>query len=153
MAAKLTWIEAELHRLRGVAQLDDTARELVFQKAAQSTWEQLMRDARADVEEFNRSGNEVEFTETSPLGFHVTRAAVELVVAADLANHSIRYDYHSEKAEASPEGGIFSLRLSRYGRVHLYSADERLSAEEARRMLLEPVLFPENISPLEPSTK
>lgn len=47
---------------------------------------------------------------------------------------------------AAPEGGIFSLRLSRYGRVDVCSADERLTDEEARRMLLEPMLFPENLT-------
>lgn len=42
-----------------------------------------------------------------------------------------------------PKAASFPLRLSRYSRADIYSADERLTDEEARRMLLEPVLFPE----------
>jgi hypothetical protein len=57
------------------------------------------------------------------------------------------YDYQSEELRAAaPEGGIFSVRLTRYGRADIYSTDERLNNEEARRMLLEPVLFPEEPS-------
>jgi hypothetical protein len=155
VATKPTWIEQELQRRAqgGVPTLDETARELAFQKAAVLTWGQLITEVRADVEEFKRSAGEAEFTETSPLGFRVERPPLALTVTADLANHIIRYDYQSRnaEAEAAPEGGIFSLRISRYGRVHLYSADERLNDEEARRMLIEPVLFPENSSLRDPA--
>jgi len=55
----------------------------------------------------------------------------------------IRYDYDSDsRRSAPPEGGILSMRFSRYRRAELYSSDEHLTSEEARRLLLEPVFFP-----------
>jgi len=145
VATKSNWIEEEFQRRtrRGLEALDDTARELHFQKAARVSWERLMNEVRADVEEFNRGDGGAEFTQSCALVFRVTRAPLTLTVVADLASHNIHYDYHSEdEMAAAPEGGIFSLRLSRYGRVDIFSADERQTEEEARRMLLEPVLFP-----------
>lgn len=47
MAARSTWIEEELHRLQGGVAKIETARELAFQKAALSTWEELMGRRRA----------------------------------------------------------------------------------------------------------
>jgi hypothetical protein len=123
--------------------LDETARERHLQKAAEARWQQLANDVRADVEEFSRIVSPAEFSQQSEVEFRVGRSLLALVVRADLENHNIHYDYNSdEQRAAAPEGGILSMRLSRYGRVDLYSADERLTDEEARRMLLEPVLFP-----------
>jgi len=147
VATKPNWIEEEFQRRTqgGLGTLDETARELHFQKMAQTSWERLMNEVRTDVEEFKRTGGEAEFSQTSALVFRVARPPLTLVVAADLANHNIHYEYQSDDARAAaPEGGIFSLRRSRYGRADIYSADERLTDEEARRMLLEPVLFPED---------
>ena len=149
MATKPNWIEEELER-RGKGKLEalnDTARELHFQKVAAALWNRLATDLRADVEEFSRIGGPTEFSQPSELGVRVQRASLALTITADLAGHAVHYDYHSEQeGTVAPEGGIFSLRLSRYGRADIYSADERLTEEEARRMLLEPVLFPEEPS-------
>lgn len=41
-----------------------------------------------------------------------------------------------------PEGGILSIRKSPRGTAEFYTADERLTSEETRQVLLEPVLFP-----------
>ena len=149
MATKPNWIEEELQRRtqRGPEPLDDTARELHFQKAAQVSWDRLMSEVRADVDEFNHGAGGAEFTQSCALVFRVARGPLTLTVVADLAGHDIHYDYQSEDARAAaPEGGILSLRLSRYGRVDIFSADERLTEEETRRMLLEPVLFPAEAS-------
>lgn len=149
MATKPNWIEEEFQRRTqgDVGTLDDTARELHFQKTAQVTWERLMSEVRADVDEFKRGGGEAQFAQSCALVFRVARPPLTLVVVADLAGHNIHYDYQSEdERAAAPQGGIFSLRLSRYGRADIYSADERLTEEETRRILLEPVLFPQEPS-------
>jgi hypothetical protein len=148
VATKPTWIEEEYQRrARGMMEtLDETARERHFQKAAQESWERLANELRNDVEEFARLAGPAEFSRISDFELRVRRPPLVLTVTADLSGHTIRYDYQSEEQRAAaPEGGIFSLRLSRYERADIYSADERLTDEEARRMLLEPVLFPEDV--------
>jgi hypothetical protein len=144
VATKPNWIEEEYQGRGGsIETLDETARERHLQKAAEARWQQLANDVRADVEEFSRIVSPAEFSPQSEVEFRVGRSPLALVVRADLENHNIHYDYNSDdQRAAAPEGGILSMRLSRYGRVDLYSADERLTDEEARRMLLEPVLFP-----------
>lgn len=145
VATKPNWIEEEyLRRARGSLEvLDETARERHFQKAAEARWQQLANDIRADVEEFSRIAEPAQFSQPSDVELRVERSPLVLVVTADLEDHNIHYDYQSDQQRAAaPEGGILSMRSSRYGRVDLYSADERLTDEEARRMLLEPVLFP-----------
>jgi RNase H-fold protein (predicted Holliday junction resolvase) len=41
---------------------------------------------------------------------------------------------------------MLSMRQSRRGDVEFYSADERLTSEETRQVLLEPLLFPRQSS-------
>ena len=147
MAAKPNWIEEEYQRRvrGGLESLDETARGRRFQKAEQATWERLVADISNDVEEFSQLAGPAEVSQVSESELCVRRPPLALVLTADLAGHTIRYDYQSEdtRTAAAPEGGIFTLRLSRYGRADIYSADEPLNDEEARRMLLEPVLFSE----------
>ncbi len=65
------------------------------------------------------------------------------MLTADAEAHVIRYEYEAEGTDtAVPEGGILSLRGGAQG-VEIYSADERLSPEDARRLVLEPLLFPQ----------
>lgn len=89
MATKPNWIEEEFQRRTqgGLGTLDETARELHFQKAAQANWERLMSEIRADVEEFKRGGGEAEFSQSCALVFRVAQPPLTLVVAADLAGH------------------------------------------------------------------
>jgi hypothetical protein len=112
--------------------LDERARERHFQKAAEARGQQLANDVRADVEEFSRIASPAQFSQHSEVEFRVEWSPLVLVVRADLENHNIHYDYDAdEQRAAAPEGGILSMP-SRYGRVDLYSADERLTDEEAR---------------------
>ena len=63
-------------------------------------------------------------------------------ISADTAAGSIHYEYQAEeKSVAVPEGGFLSLRALGSG-VALYSADQQLTTEQARRLILEPLLFP-----------
>jgi hypothetical protein len=63
---------------------------------------------------------------------------------ADFDNRNVRYDYSAinQQSAGVPEGGMLSMRQSRRGAVEFYSADERLTSEETRQVLLEPMLFP-----------
>jgi hypothetical protein len=67
-----------------------------------------------------------------------------LLLTADFGNHTVRYDYSAinQRSAGVPEGGMLSMRQSRSGTVEFYSADERLTSEETRQVLLEPLLFP-----------
>jgi hypothetical protein len=65
-----------------------------------------------------------------------------VLITVDFSAHTIRYIYEPEDLDvAVPEQGILTLRPSNAS-VELYSADQRLSSNEARRMILEPLLFP-----------
>ncbi|HEY4679227.1 MAG TPA: hypothetical protein VIJ01_18820, partial [Candidatus Angelobacter sp.] len=66
----------------------------------------------------------------------------------DFNNHSASYDYTAinQRSAGVPEGGMLSMRQSRRGDVEFYSADERLTSEETRQVLLEPLLFPRQSS-------
>jgi hypothetical protein len=146
VATRPNWVREECQRrAQGeTATLDADSRERHFRKAAQVRWEHLLNEVRADVEDFNRSAGSAEFSQPSPFEFRVHGSPLHLVARADLGNHTIYYQYESDNTRhtAAPEGGMLSIRLSRYGRAELYSSDERLSDEESRRMLLEPVFFP-----------
>ena len=71
-------------------------------------------------------------------------SGLEVTLTADFENRNVRYSYSAinERSAGVPEGGILSMRQSRRGAVEFYSADERLTSEETRQVLLEPLLFP-----------
>jgi hypothetical protein len=56
----------------------------------------------------------------------------------------VRYTYSAlnQRSAGVPEGGMLSMRHSPSGQVEFYSADERLTSEETRHVLPEPMLFP-----------
>ncbi len=146
MATHPSWIQEEFERrTQGQTEtLDETARERHLQKAAQTRWEQLISEFRQDIEDYTRQAGPTEFVQASEIEFRVQRPPLTLAVQADIPDHRIYYSYEAEGGRAAaPDGGILSIRLSRYGRADLYSSDERLDDEEIRRMLLEPVLFPD----------
>ncbi len=115
-----------------------------FDKAAARRWQELTAELRQDVDDFNSEGGSAAMTETSSIAVSIACATtgITLHLSADLPGRVLHYDYSSDGAAAAPEGGILTLRLSRYRRAELYSADEHLTSEEARRLLLEPVFFP-----------
>ena len=75
-------------------------------------------------------------------------SGVELVVRADFSAHTIGYDYRplGNKRGGIPEGGILSMRERQPGVVEFYSSDEKLTPEETRQIVLEPVLFPPQLA-------
>jgi hypothetical protein len=119
--------------------------EMLFEQAAERRWQDLVREIEQDVAEYKNQGGSASFSKVSNHELRVTDSSTALVltVSADIEGHAIHYGFNSTNERvASPEGGIFSIRPSRYGRADLYSADQRIHSEDARRMLLEPVMFP-----------
>src|SRR6476661_8026596 len=117
-----------------------------FVEAARTRWQELGDELRADVEEFNRQGTGADLAIEGEDGYRVQNSSsgLELALTADFGNHTVRYDYSAinQRSAGVPEGGILSMRQSRSGTVEFYSADERLTSEETRQVLLEPLLFP-----------
>lgn len=120
--------------------------ESQFTAAARSRWRELGDELRADVAEFNKPATGAELAVEGEDTYRVRNSGsgLELVLKADFENHSVRYDYAAinQQSAGVPEGGMLSMRQSRRGDVEFYSADERLTSEETRQVLLEPLLFP-----------
>lgn len=120
--------------------------ETQFATAARSRWLELGNELRTDVEEFNKQGTGADLTVEGEDTYRVRNSGtgLELVLKADFDNHSASYDYAAinQRSAGVPEGGMLSMRQSRRGNVEFYSADERLTSEETRQVLLEPLLFP-----------
>jgi hypothetical protein len=120
--------------------------ETQFAAAARSRWQELGDELRADVAEFNKQGTGADLAVEGEDSYRVRNSGsgLELVLKADFNNHSASYDYAAinQRSAGVPEGGMLSMRQSRRGNVEFYSADERLTSEETRQVLLEPLLFP-----------
>lgn len=124
--------------------------ESQFAAAARSRWRELGDELRADVAEFNKQGTGADLAVEGEDTYRVRNSGsgLELVLKADFENHSASYDYTAinQQTAGVPEGGMLSMRQSRRGDVEFYSADERLTSEETRQVLLEPLLFPKQSS-------
>lgn len=139
------WIQ-DYRRKTSQSSSDQSDSESQFAAAARSRWRELGDELRADVEEFNRQGTGADLTEEDEDTYRVRNSGsgLELALKADFENHSVSYDYAAinQRSAGVPEGGMLSMRQSRRGNVEFYSADERLTSEETRQVLLEPLLFP-----------
>jgi hypothetical protein len=117
-----------------------------FVAAARARWLELGEELRADVAEFNTQGMGADLATEGENRYRVRNSSsgLELTLTADFDNHSARYEYTAmnQRSAGVPEGGMLSMRQSRRGDVEFYSADERLTSEETRQVLLEPLLFP-----------
>ena len=140
------WIEN--YRRRGSAP-DSQAQQneqIQFTEAARERWRLLGKELQADVAEFNARNSQASFTAESGSLYRVRNSAsgLELVLRADFDDCVVRYDYAAinNQSAGAPDGGMLSIRKSPRGTVEFYTADERLSSEETRQVLLEPVLFP-----------
>jgi hypothetical protein len=118
---------------------------------ADEKWTELVTGLQADVQDFSRLGGNASFQKVSDLQCRVSNSAanVAVVLTADPSAQMIRYAYEPEGKEvAVPEGGVLTVRTSG-GSAQLYSADQSLTSEDARRLILEPMLFPTRPSDLE----
>lgn len=124
---------------------DTRSREMRVEALAENKWQELLRGLRKDLEEYRRLGGDASLAEVSDVQCKISNPSPRVIaeITADPAAHTIRYTFSSDAADtAVPEGGFFSIRSSPSNQADLYSADQRVSDEQVRRMILEPLLFP-----------
>ncbi|HET9575452.1 MAG TPA: hypothetical protein VFP04_03560 [Nitrospira sp.] len=143
------WVQDELKKQSEIAAGKVATEESeVLDHASRSPeseiWECLLRGFQRDIEEFQRFGGKGTL---EPLGQSRCRisnlhAGLAVVVDLDVSARTIRYSYEStQQKSAIPEDGVLTIRPSETG-MDLYSADQRLTAQDARQLILEPLLFP-----------
>ncbi|HYX52964.1 MAG TPA: hypothetical protein VE783_05900 [Candidatus Limnocylindrales bacterium] len=129
---------------------DTDATPTAFNDAAMRRWRALGEELRQDVTEFSSQQKGAEFEQPSESSYRVTNSQSGLILdlTADFEARVVRYDYRplNDNSVGAPEGGMLSMRQRQNGRVEFYSADERLTSEETRQVLLEPVLFPPQLA-------
>ncbi|HEV8493308.1 MAG TPA: hypothetical protein VGR76_13615 [Candidatus Angelobacter sp.] len=139
------WIQ-EHFRDNSQQSATDNTPEQQFTAAARERWRKLRDELRSDVAEYNshRSGAESLQDDENTMRVRNNETSLELTLTPDFENHTVRYDYSAldQQNAGVPQGGMLSMRQSRNGEVEFYSADERLTSDETRQVLLEPMLFP-----------
>lgn len=119
--------------------------EAQFAQAALQHWQRLGAELTADVEQFKRDGGSASFSQPSENKYQVSNSdsGLEVIIVADPDDHIVRYDFvrTNNQSAGAPEGGILSMRMGKAG-VEFYSSDQPLDAEQARGLLLDPVLKP-----------
>jgi hypothetical protein len=148
----MSWIQDHLRQQSQRLSQNEPSPERQFSAAARERWQKLEEELRSDVAEFSTHQSGAEFSREGDGKMRVRNSdsGLELTLTADFENHTVRYDYsalnqHSaanQRSAGAPEGGMLSMRQVRSGAVEFYSADERLTSEETRQVLLEPMLFP-----------
>ncbi len=142
----MSWIENYRRRRSAPDSQAQQNEQLQFTEAARERWRLLGKELQADVAEFNARNAQANFTAENNNLYRVRNSAsgLELVLRADFDNCVVRYDYQAinNQTKGTPEGGMLSIRKSPRGTADFYTADERLTSEETRQVLLEPVLFP-----------
>lgn len=141
------WITQEYSRRRPVQ--SSQASNLGAQEAAANLWLELRDGLQADVNEYNRWGGAAAFDAPSRDQIAVVEPSTGLRVRveADLPDRHLRYEFQATRSDVpAPDGGFFSVRISATGQAELFSADQALTCEQARRVLLQPVLFPTDTS-------
>lgn len=145
--AMMGWITQEFSRRRPAQ--SSPASNLQAQEAAANLWMELRDGLQADVNEYNRWGEAATFD--APSRDHIAAVApgtgLQVRIEADLPDRHLRYEFLATRGGVpAPEGGFFSIRVSASGQAELFSADQPLTCEQARRVLLQPVLFPTDTS-------
>ncbi|PYY14026.1 MAG: hypothetical protein DMG61_11345 [Acidobacteria bacterium] len=117
--------------------------ELAFGDAALRHWELLGKELQQDIDAFNDHAGSVSFDEPGPMKYRIRNpdSGLEVRIDAEIGSHIVRYEFArmNDNSAGAPEGGILSMRMGRSG-VEFYSADRPLTAQEARSLLLDPVL-------------
>lgn len=141
------WITEEYSRRPPAqpTQASDQAR----QHAVVNLWLELRDGLQADVNEYNRWGGNAIFDSAGQEQAAVSdpSTGLQVRIQADLPDRHLRYEFEATRESVpAPEGGFFSIRISAAGQAELFSADQPLTSEQARRVLLQPVLFPSDTS-------
>ena len=139
------WVEDESREQKiESAPKNESPAERHFQSLEEQKWDEFVRGLEHDTQEYRRVTADAGFAQLSELACRVSnpRSGVALIASADIPAHVIRYGYEAERENVLvPEGGVLTMRTAD-GTVHLYSADQQLTLEQARRLVLEPLLFP-----------
>ena len=141
------WVTGQIMRRAGHREEQnspETPVESSVELPAEQRWALLTEGFKRDVEEFNRHKGNAAFKQISDSEFRISNpaASTAVIVSADLDAEIIEYHYEPEDENtAVPEDGILTLRKSNRS-IDIYSADQKLNSEQARRLILEPVLFP-----------
>jgi hypothetical protein len=139
------WVEDEFqNRQRDNADRVPSSSELQLESREQRLWAGLVSGLEGDLAEFKNVGGQglVERINDTECRVSNPKSGIAVLLHADLEAHTIRYNYEPESENtAVPEGGVLTLRASSQS-VDMYSADQRLTSQDARRLVLEPLLFP-----------
>ncbi len=139
------WVEDEFqNRRRDNEKPTSPASELTMESREHRAWSDLVSGLEEDLREFKNVGGEGLVQRIGDTECRVSnpKSGIAVNLHADLEAHTIRYDYEPESENiAVPEGGVLTLRTADSS-LEIYSADQRLSSEDARRLVLEPLLFP-----------
>lgn len=142
----MSWIENYRRRSSENNPQSEQNRELQFRHAAQERWRLLGEELKSDVTEFDAQNQQAAFSSEGENLYRVrnSTSGLELTLRAEFENCIVRYEYSAinDHTAGVPEGGMLSIRKSSRGSAEFYTADERLTSEETRQVLLEPVLFP-----------
>ncbi len=140
------WVEEQFERrVQDPEQPNQTPAETRFELLVERAWSELIRGLQSDAEEYRRLGGDVASAQIADNQWRITNvgAGIAALLTADPSAHTVQYTYQAERSGiAVPEGGVFSMRRAGPDRAALYSSDQRISTEQARRMVLEPLLFP-----------
>jgi hypothetical protein len=144
----MSWIEDKYDR--GTHSQEDQSSLPVQQPAAQK-WSELLSGLEADAKDFSRLGGKANFERVSDTECRISNPAANIsaILTEDPSAQLIRYTYKPNVDNvAVPEGGVLTIRVGANS-AQLYSADQQLTPEQARRLILEPLLFPSRPSNLE----
>ena len=107
-------------------------------------WDRFVRGVERDLDAYRRQKGNADLQRVSEFECRVSNADANtaVIMTVDFSGHTVRYGYEPlAKDTAVPEEGILTIRTSDRS-SHLYSADQKLTLEEARKLILEPMLFP-----------
>ena len=124
-----------------------------LQASAAQKWQHLLHGFQHDVDEYVTHGGIADFKQSGNFACRVSNASAKtaVIVSADLEAQTVHYSYLPESSiTAVPEDGVLTLRTSS-GFTEIYSADQRLSAEDARKLILQPLMFPDSPTELRPT--
>ncbi|HKW27339.1 MAG TPA: hypothetical protein VJN48_16260 [Terriglobales bacterium] len=141
------WITEEYSR-RSPAAAPSQAPDQARQHAIANLWLELRDGLQADVNEYNRwggtaffDGDQGQAVVSDPI------TGLQVRIQADLPDRHLRYEFEAARESVpAPDGGFFSIHISAADQPELFSADQPLTCEQARRVLLQPVLFPSDTS-------
>jgi len=139
----MSWIEDQVNHTQKAGESDAGKVPVRVEAQVEQVWQNMVAGFREDVEEFKRLNGDASFEQDYEFQCHVSNPAAKTtaVVTADITAQTISYTYEPEDEKtAVPEKGILSLR-GEGGSMQIFSADQQLTLEQARRLILEPLLF------------